>query len=405
MIVVATCAHAAKLTEFVTSTTGTGNLSLWPEAGGRSGIVAGDAICQARAAAAGLPDPTTYVAWLSDTRTDAYCRVFGLSGTKATKCGQDTLPVGAGPWTRTDGVPFASTIEAALADNRILSPPSIDETGHVVSTATALDSELIFTDTNPDGTFGGSACANWTSTASLALAGDAFSAAGDWSSIGEDVGCENVAHLVCLQSGRGDALPALTHSGKREAFLSSAALTGNLGASPLADGKSGLDAGDAICKNLARAANLYAPQDFKALLASSVGDTHVLSRFQFDGPVFRADGLLLAHDFAELASGHVSLPLNLTETGDYIGEGQSAFFGDTVAWMGALSDGSPSGQDCNNWSEIVLSASTSSAVNNTGASGLSGSWLGGTTLVECNASARLFCLQDSDVLFHAGFEF
>ena len=35
---------------FVTSVTGTGNLSTWADAGGFTGLDAGDAICQARAA-------------------------------------------------------------------------------------------------------------------------------------------------------------------------------------------------------------------------------------------------------------------------------------------------------------------------------------------------------------------
>ena len=393
------------MTEFVTSTTGTGNLGLWPEAEGHTGIAAGDAICRAHATAAGLPAPSTYIAWLSDSHADAYCRLFGLSGTKATKCGQDSLPVGAGPWLRTDGVPFASTIESALDDNRIFSPPSVDESGHVISTMSAFDSALIFTDTFPDGVSGASACADWSSTNALALAGDAFSTAGDWSSIGEDIGCENSAHLICLQAGNGAPLPVLTHSGGREAFLSSTTVSGNLAASPLADGASGLEAGDAICRNLASAANLHAPQDYKALLGSSSGNASALSRFRYDGPVYRTDGMLLAHDFAELVSGRISLPLNLTETGIYIGEGQSAFFGDTVAWTGTLADGSPSGEDCDNWSSPFLSASSSSAVNNTGTANLGESWLGGTTLVQCSANnVRLFCLQDSDVIFHAEFE-
>jgi len=53
---------------FVTSVKGNGDLSSWPDAGGRTGIEAGDAICSARADAAGLSG--TFAAWLSDTDND-----------------------------------------------------------------------------------------------------------------------------------------------------------------------------------------------------------------------------------------------------------------------------------------------------------------------------------------------
>ena len=66
-----------QLTAFVTSSSGTGNLGSWPDAGsglpgvgGFVGLDAADAICQAHASRAGLSG--TYVAWLSDASTDAY---------------------------------------------------------------------------------------------------------------------------------------------------------------------------------------------------------------------------------------------------------------------------------------------------------------------------------------------
>ncbi len=47
---------------FVTSVKGSGDLSTWPDANGKTGIEAGDAICQARAQTAGLSG--TFIAWL-----------------------------------------------------------------------------------------------------------------------------------------------------------------------------------------------------------------------------------------------------------------------------------------------------------------------------------------------------
>ena len=77
---------------FVTSVTGKGDLECWPDAGMATGLAAGDAICQARATAAGLANPSNFVAWISDMNDDAYCRVHNFSGTKAANCGQLELP-------------------------------------------------------------------------------------------------------------------------------------------------------------------------------------------------------------------------------------------------------------------------------------------------------------------------
>ena len=82
---------------FVTSVNGTGDLGSWPDAGIATGTAAGDAICKARATAAGLDNPSNFVAWLSDLGTDAYCRVHTLSGMKVVNCGQPPLPAAAGP--------------------------------------------------------------------------------------------------------------------------------------------------------------------------------------------------------------------------------------------------------------------------------------------------------------------
>src|SRR5688572_20449691 len=68
-------AQAVKRRAFVTSVSGTGDLGSWPEAGSATGLAAGNAICRARATAAGLPNANTYRAWLSTASTDAYCHL------------------------------------------------------------------------------------------------------------------------------------------------------------------------------------------------------------------------------------------------------------------------------------------------------------------------------------------
>src|SRR5262249_42513339 len=130
---------------------------------GLTGLAAADGVCQARARTAGLANPDDYVAWLSDRNNDAYCRVFGLSGKKSDNCGQASLPVGAGPWLRVDGVPFAGRIEDALSKNEVYSTLNVDEFGNTFHFGAES-----FTATDVDGTlntvFGDNAdCNRWTS--------------------------------------------------------------------------------------------------------------------------------------------------------------------------------------------------------------------------------------------------
>ncbi len=159
-------ADETSLHAFATSTIGTGDMHSWGEVVGTNlaGLDAADGICQVRAAESGLPHPEDFVAWLSDRNDDAYCRVFGLSGKLANHCGLLVRPVGAGPWLRTDGVPFAGTIEDALADNVVYSTLSVDESGDPL-----LMPFESFTGTDVDGTFitkfdNSADCEGWTTT-------------------------------------------------------------------------------------------------------------------------------------------------------------------------------------------------------------------------------------------------
>jgi hypothetical protein len=59
---------------FVTSETGNGNLATWPSSGAQSGTAGADSVCQSAATSARINDPGSFVAWLSDSDDDAYCR-------------------------------------------------------------------------------------------------------------------------------------------------------------------------------------------------------------------------------------------------------------------------------------------------------------------------------------------
>ena len=395
-------ADSAALHAFTTSTVGTGDLHSWDEVAGTNlaGLAAADGVCQARAIAANLANPDDYVAWLSDRDNDAYCRVLGLSGKKADNCGLSELPVGAGPWLRTDDVPFADTLENALANNVVYSTLNVDETGNTLNSKFEA-----FTATDRDGTFitkfdNNADCERWTSTqplqafGSVPALGSTLASSGDWTFDEHGAGCSSRQRLTCLQKGSAPALSGRGQPGHREAFLTSANVSGNLG---------GIGGADALCRSAAADAHLHQPDSFKALITSAGLGSNVIDRFEFDGPWYRRDGLIFAHNKAELIGGAVTLPLNVTESG--------AYSGIAVALTGARPDGTPSGHDCNNWSEDSQAFLARGALANTIAFfGNGQNWLApadvscASVLAPDDWPRKLFCLSDSDVLFHGEFD-
>lgn len=408
LLLVATLVNAAPHQAFVTSTSGNGNLGSWADAGGNTGLAAGDAICQARAAAAGLPNPMQFGAWLSDANNDAYCRAFESgAGKVANACGQATLPTGAGPWVRPDGLPFASTIENALVnvpglpfnlhEGVVFSPLLLDENGHPLPSFSVL-----FTATQPIGTYdnqvGRTDCAGWTAAdSSLVGYGISTATTNSWtaaSGIKCSVNAGYSAHLICMEKGPGEPLSGYTHFGNRAAFVTrTTPITGDLSQAPpaLAANTFGINAGDSICQADALVWHLYQPKSFKALLTSN-GSGNIMDRFQFDGPWYRPDGLLLAHNKAEIVSTVLAVPPNVAETNEYLGVNS--------IWTGANADGSPSGKDCNGWT------SASAAVTGTaGIANQSRGWINGYGAGACSfPNASLLCLSDADVIFHGEFE-
>ena len=131
---------------FITSTIGTGNLGAWADAGGATGIAAGDAICAARADAAGLDG--TFRAWLSDANIDAI----------------DRLP-SDGPWVRIDGAAIAAD-KAGLAAGALLANPLVTEDGTYLVPLGGGGESLVWTGTLADGTRAAQSCQGWTSARS-----------------------------------------------------------------------------------------------------------------------------------------------------------------------------------------------------------------------------------------------
>lgn len=370
---------------FVTSTAGTGNLSLWTGAGGMTGLAAADAVCQARATAAGLTG--TFVAWMSDSTSDAYCRVHGLTGKKSAMCGQGTLPVTAGPWIRAGATlaPFAPRIDRLLAPNLVVyQPASATEFGSEVSS-----SDRVYTATDANGAYISAACNDWTSSSSVVTAshGEAHGGGTTWTDTGAtELACSTSARLRCMQvaPGSGPALPSrhapIGATASKRIFVTSVSGTGNLSSWDDATGFSGLAAGDAICQARARYAGYSAAANFKAWLSTT---TYAYSRITSNGPWVRPDGVVVATSENDLEDGLLKSAINQTETNAYLAGNAD----DGSTWTGTSQYGSYTGYYCSTWSSTT----------STGTTGrhdlLDARWTTATT-TSCSATQRLVCLED-----------
>lgn len=362
---------------FVTSVNGSGNLGSWADAGGAVGAEAGDAICRARAIAAGLANAGSFVAWLSTTTDDAYCRLHGITGKKADNCGQMQLPIDAGPWNRTDGAPFTESIDRLLNPERVVYYPlATDEFGDPVAGMT-------FSGTSNDGAWLPSygTCSDWTvSSPVFAWKGNSTRGSGGWTSDG-NFRCDGTAHLFCFEPGSGPALSPPDEAGNI-GFVTSTNSTGNLG---------GLTGADAVCQTRAAAAALPDASTYKAWISTSTTDA--VDRFQHLGPVIRPDGIKIAHSLEDMVDGQLLASINLTGTGVYLGH--------SAAWTGSDASGQLSGASCDDWTSNSAGITTWSGA--TDGSDLTWTMQWG---LYCNSVLpRLYCVGDSSVIFTSSFLF
>jgi hypothetical protein len=380
---------SAQRVAFVTSVTGTGDLGSWPDAGGQTGIAAGDAVCRARAAAAGLAHAQNFVAWLSD---DAYCRVHGLAGARSGNCGQPSLPEAAGPWVRTDGLPFAGSIAELAGQGVVYLPVLLDEFGVEVPADASSD---VFTASYPDGSLYPSdgACSDWTSAApaELTAMGSSYKTTAGWSTAATN-SCVTPVRLLCLETVAGPPLagPAVA---LRRAFLTSASGTGDLSSWPQADaGSTGAEAGDSICRNLAQAAGFAEAASFRAWLSTAAAAAP--ARFAHDGAWMTPDAVVVAFGLADLTDGRLVSSIQVTEQGQYLGN-----YG---VWTGTADDGVARPDRCQDWTSGGAGDSAASGATDRTIDGWS--WSYGNT--PCDAAyLHLYCLSDEPGPFFAdGFE-
>ena len=387
---------------FITSQAGTGDLSSWTDAAGQSGLAAADAICQARARAAGLDGQ--FVAWLSDDKNDAACRVLGLSGSWTRNCGQPSPPDG-GPWIRMDGFPFIKSLQEFLRAGVQYAPLEFNEFG-----ASFVENLLFFQVDAGAGSWNGvgvqsNNCRNWTTSSadSLGGAGSNVQSTFHWTT-GFDSSCDTHSSLFCFELPEKAPLPSFKQQGQL-AFHTSVSGNGDLSSWPDARGETGIQAGDAICQNRARAGGLPHPERFKAWLSNDDHAAH--EHIQSNGPWVRPDGVLIAKSRHELIQSGVFTGISVDEYGHYQTKPLPDASGTDDAWLGVPALGDRPSAHCHNWTSSDASlkgfaASTSKA----------GRYWNGRTLdlnlselteyvdenwpriPNCSARLRLLCFED-----------
>jgi hypothetical protein len=373
--VTVTCTDDSPRIAFVTSVFGNGQLSSWTGAGAAVGLAAADAVCQARATAAGLSG--TFVAWLSSSTSDAYCRIHGLPGLYSANCGQAALPTGAGPWVRTDGFAFMDALPATTA---LYTPPIYDESGVIPAGATSGMGLKLLTNTARSGAPASlsATCTDWTD--GVAATGITTGGTGEtvwWSNSSTGYCNDATVRLLCFERGAGNPLPSFATTGKH-VFATSTAGTGNLSTWADAGGQTGLAAGDKICQARATAAGLANPTTYKAWL--STFSINAVDRLTSVGPWVRLDGVVIADSKADLTDGVLFTAVTFNEYG--VGN-------DTFLYTGTAATGLSSGFTCVNWT----SAGAGDAAHKGRQDFATSRWTDDGTMA-CSTSGRLICFED-----------
>jgi len=355
---------------FVTSAKGTADLTSWDAyiASGSTatGLEAADAICQHLAGEAGLKG--TYRAWLSDMNTDAYCHLHGLTGKKATGC-DGTLPTPYGPWVRMDKFPFGERIDVIIDEGKIYAPVRFDE-----KETELADWDTYFTATDPTGELdvsgSNTTCSDWNDGTSddEAVVGHPSMTNLFWTKTNVIIKCNDEQRLLCMQTGKGPALPSHKSSGKI-VFVTSKGHNGNFGGD--------LTEADAFCQMRADAATL--PGTYTAWLSNSTTDA--IDRIT-EGARVRVDGVRIANSIADLTDNELFSSINVTEEGKYLGN--------AYVWTGTSADGAALANRCNDWT-----SNGNSVFGRVGrASAANRQWSDDYRNYSCSMSLNLYCFQD-----------
>jgi hypothetical protein len=258
-----------------------------------------DTKCNQAARAAGLPGD--FRAWLSTSSRDARDKLEGARG-----------------WIRTDGAPFADTVDDVVS-GRIFNPPLLDERGHPVPTG---PEDLVATGTDYQGlNFADANCHDWQHDIASQAAGGYADATTDRWTYADLEACGYPMRLYCFGVDQTFTVKPPPATGRR-AFLSD---TGFLP-------EGGIAAADAHCAREAAEAGLSGT--FLALLPA--GGISAGARFSAAGSAvwYRLDGVPINAHGSHLFSGAPLLtPLNVTSKGRYEAYGESS--GPAVVRTGA----------------------------------------------------------------------
>lgn len=352
---------------FITSVTGTGNLSTWSGASG-SGLAAADSVCQNRANNAGLTG--TFVAYLSDDTSDAYCRIHGRTGKKSANCGQSTLPASAGPWVTPNGT---ALLDLSGINGGYMQGSLLDREDGSLATNNG-----VYTGTDDGGVLSGSSpCGNWTSAGMTIVATGLI---GFGSNLGGATrGCQEGDALLCLQTGAGEAAPTaavISPNRPKLVFVSSEVGNGNLSTWSNLGGATGIAAAHQVCRNKAAAAGLSNSTNFRAWLSSATEDAN--EGLLGEGPWVRPDGSLVALDRDGWFNDVHLAALSQNESGTYVF---------TNVWTGSTSLGAATANHCTSWTSTSGNGTRGRAV----ASG--DQWTDKNTS-PCSSNAALYCYEE-----------
>ena len=281
-----------------------------------SDLSGADAVCMARAQAAGLAG--TFVAFLSTSTINARDRLAGSRG-----------------WVRVDGKPVLDSNDD-IASGKIYYPIVLDENGSYVDQVRVVTGTL-GTGNGPGG------CSDYTTTGTVGV-GLASSTSFDWlDHAGNSVQCNSAQRIYCFGLGIDRPLVVQPEVG-RHAFVTVSNYVVDAG---------GIATADALCNTEAQAAGISG--SFLAVLATSTKSA--LSRFNYLGTGLttwvRLDGIPVSTTPLAFAAGAIVAPINLTSARTYIAS--------TLVTTGAGSLSTPSNlatDDCADWTTPTGTADT-----------------------------------------------
>ncbi|MCC6764531.1 MAG: hypothetical protein IT293_07695 [Deltaproteobacteria bacterium] len=321
---------------FVTSTTHGGDFG---------GLVGADAICGARAAAAGLPG--TYVAWLSTATVNAIDRLGGARG-----------------FVRPDGAPVAD-LPSALAANQVFNAIHLDELGNDVGGVE------VWTGTQKNGVASDNTCTNWTATSGNGRIGNGLGGPAAWTDAANG-NCSQPRRHYCFGTSLGaNALGPTVTEGKL-AFITNGTIDPSVG--------DGLASADAMCASEALGASLSGT--YKALLATSAASA--VSRIALAATYVRRDGTFVSDGATLAAGGTLASGIWQRPTGAYLSSLSD------VAWSGATT---PSVAGTSTTTCGDFAAGTGAAIFGSATFASPTWWNNTATTSACGTPHHVYCLQ------------